>query len=159
MRGAQRSWWLKSFTGLVYLYLYAPIAILSLYSFNQARLGSTWKGFTLQWYRVAYEDAAVMGALRLSLVVALITTAVATVIGTLAALATDRYRFRLRAAFDGLAYLPIVVPEIVIAVALVVFFGLLGTTLGLATVIVAHVAFSISYVVFVVRARLAEFER
>jgi spermidine/putrescine transport system permease protein len=154
-----RSFWLKGFTGLVYLYLYAPIAILTLYSFNSARLGSAWKGFTLQWYLAAYHNAAVMGALRRSLYVALITTAVATVIGTLAALATDRYRFRLRAAFEGLAFLPIVVPEIVIAVSLVVFFGLLGVTLGMATVVVAHVAFSVSYVVFVVRARLAEFDR
>jgi len=155
----QHSVWLRSFTGLVYLYLYAPIAILSLYSFNRSRLGSEWKGFTFQWYIDAYHNTAVMAALRRSLWVALITTMVATAIGTLAAMAMDRYRFRLRAAFEGLAFLPVVVPEIVIAVSLVVFFGLLGVTLGMATVIVAHVAFSVSYVVFVVRARLSEFDR
>jgi spermidine/putrescine transport system permease protein len=146
---------LKLASGFVYLFLYAPIVILIIFSFNQSKLNVGWQGFTWKWYKVAWEDSAVIQSVRVSLLVALLSTIISTVIGTLSALAIMRYRFRLRTLLDTLFYLPIIIPEIVIGFATVIFFGLLGFKLGLSTVVIAHVAFSISYVIFVVRARLA----
>ncbi|MBI3951214.1 MAG: extracellular solute-binding protein [Acidobacteria bacterium] len=140
---------------LVYLFLYAPIAVLVVFSFNNSRLAAVWRGFTWHWYQVALSDKVVTDSLRISLIVAVATTLVATFIGTGGALAFYRRRVRFRAAVDALLYLPIIVPEIVIGFATVTFFGLVGFRLGMLTVIIAHVAFSLSYVFFVVRARLA----
>lgn len=143
----------------VYAFLYAPIVVLVLFSFNQARLVSVWEGFTLEWYRRALANGLVLQALRNSLLVALATTALATALGTAAALAFHRHRFRREAAFDALVTLPIVVPEIVMASSLLLLFAALSLRLSFLTVILAHVAFSVSYAVVVVRARLAGFDR
>jgi spermidine/putrescine transport system permease protein len=150
---------LRAGTLLVYLYLYAPIFILILFSFNRSRLSAVWQGFTWQWYQAAWNNATVVDALRTSLLVAFLTTLISTVIGTMAALVLTRYRFRLRQAFESLFYLPIIIPEIVVGFATVVFLGLIGFTLGLTTIVIAHVAFSLSYVVMVVRARLSGIDR
>lgn len=146
---------LKLASLLVYIFLYAPIIILVVFSFNQSKLNANWSGFTWKWYVAAWRDAAVIQSVRVSLLVALVSTAISTVLGTLGALALTRYRVRLRALFDSLFYLPVIIPEIVIGFATVIFFGLISLKLGLSSVIIAHVAFSLSYVVFVVRARLA----
>lgn len=139
----------------VFAYLYAPILVLVAFSFNASRQVATWGGFTWAWYAKAWQNDAVVGSLRTSILVALVSTAVAVLLGTPAALALGRHRFRGRGLADALFTLPVVVPEIVLGFASVVFFGLVGWRLGLATVVAAHVAFSVSYVVFVVRARLA----
>jgi spermidine/putrescine transport system permease protein len=141
--------------GVVYVFLYAPIAVLVVFSFNDSRLAAVWRGFTWRWYQIALSDQAVIDSLRISLIVAVVTTIIATFIGTSAALTFYRRRVRLRAAYDALFYLPVIVPEIVIGFATVTLFGLVGFRLGMLTVIIAHVAFSLSYVFFVVRARLA----
>jgi spermidine/putrescine transport system permease protein len=142
-----------------YLFLYAPIAVLVVFSFNDSRLGSVWRGFTLAWYERLLEDAQIQTSLRNSLLVAAATTLLATATGTAAALAWKRHRFRRLAALEGLLLLPIVVPEIVLASSLVLLFAALGLRLGFLSVILAHVAFSVSYAVVVVRARLAGFDR
>lgn len=154
---------------LMYIFLYAPIVILVLYSFNAATFGATWEGFTLHWYATLLHDRRLVQAFTNSLYVATVSTLISTIIGTMTAMAMERYRFRGRTAFDGLLYLPIVIPEIVMAVSLLVFFafsfdllnGLLGIRLrfSLTTVIIAHVAFNISFVAVVVRASLKGFDR
>jgi spermidine/putrescine transport system substrate-binding protein/spermidine/putrescine transport system permease protein len=144
---------------LVYLFLYAPLAVLAAFSFNKERLTAQWRGFTLDWYARLLENTQVLGALRNSLLVAVAATGIATAIGTAAALAFYRHRFRRQAALDSLITLPIVIPEIVMASSLLLLFAGLGLRLGFATVILAHVAFSVSYAVVVVRARLAGFDR
>lgn len=160
---------LVSHTTLMYIFLYAPIVILVLFSFNDSVFGTSWEGFTLRWYADLFSDRRLMQAFSNSLYVAFVSTVFSTIIGTTTALALDRYRFPGRAAFDGLVYLPIVVPEIVMAVSLLVFFSsfftiseqLLGTQFrfSLTTVIIAHVAFNISFVAVVVRASLKGFDR
>jgi spermidine/putrescine transport system permease protein len=142
-------------TAAVYLFLYAPILVLVALSFNDSRFSTIWRGFTWRWYELAWRDAALVGSLRASLVVALGTTLISTAIGTAAAIALTRYRVRLKRAVEGLFVLPVIIPEIVIGFATAALFGLAGVTFGLGTVIAAHVAFSISYVVLIVRARLA----
>lgn len=143
----------------VYAFLYAPIAVLVLFSFNEARLGATWLGFTLDWYRKALANGQVMQALRNSLLVGLAATALATALGTAAALALHRHRFRRQGALDALVTLPIVVPEIVMASSLLLLFAALSLRLSLLTVILSHVGFAVSYAVVVVRARLHGFDR
>jgi spermidine/putrescine transport system permease protein len=148
---------------LVYLFLYLPIAVLVVFSFNAARQTAVWTGFTLDWYRRLLRDGVLLGAVRNSLEVAAVTTVVATVLGTLAAFAlgtlgtqgTSPGGFRGQRATQALLMLPVVIPEIVLGAALVTFFGVSHLRLSLATVIIAHVVFSISYVAIVVRARLA----
>ena len=146
---------LGSLATLVYLFLYAPILVLVAFSFNQSRLTAEWKGFTLEWYARLLSSPQIRMSLGNSLVVALVTTVVATAIGTAAALALARGRLRRPGSLMALIALPIVVPEIVLASSLLLFFAALGLRLGFLTVILAHVAFCVSYVVVVVRARLA----
>jgi spermidine/putrescine transport system permease protein len=156
---ARRSRLLGLWSLVVYLFLYAPLAVLAAFSFNRERLTAQWRGFTLDWYVRLLDNTQVLTALRNSLLVAALATLLATAIGTAAALAFHRHRFRRQAALDGLLTLPIVVPEIVMAASLLLLFAGLGLRLGFLTVVLAHVAFSLSYAVVVVRARLAGFDR
>lgn len=144
---------------LVYIFLYAPIAILIIFSFNSARQTARWEGFTLKWYAQLAENKLILAALKNSLIVASAATAVSTVLGTLAALALSRYSFRGKQATQAALFLPIIIPEIVLGAALVTFFGAIQMRLSIWTVIISHIAFSISYVAIVVRARLAGFDR
>lgn len=149
---------LTAFSLLVYLFLYAPILVLAVFSFNRGRLTASWEGFTLAWYVKLLDDPQVLGALRNSLLVALAATVLSTLVGTAAALGLRRRAGRGRSLLEGLLTLPIVVPEIVLASSLLLLFATLGLRLGFASVILAHVSFSLSYAVVVVRARLAGFD-
>jgi spermidine/putrescine transport system permease protein len=146
---------LAAHTGLVYLFLYLPIAVLAAFSFNRALQTATWAGFTLSWYGQLLRDERLLQALRNSLIVAALATVLATAIGTLAALALDRRDLPARNATRGLLLLPVILPEVVLGAALLTFFGAVRLRLSLLTVLIAHVVFSISYVAVVVRARLA----
>ena len=153
---------------VVYLFFYAPIVLLIFFSFNDNDNVGIWTEPSLRWYGEMFQDDRVMGALRNSLVVAFFSTIVSTVFGTMLAIALERYRFRGRAALDGIAYLPIIIPDVTMAVMLLVFFfqafGVLGDlfamrlTTGLTTIALSHIAFSISFVAVVVRARLSQLD-
>jgi spermidine/putrescine transport system permease protein len=142
-----------------YLFLYLPIVILVIYSFNASRYASgAWRGFSLQWYASLFADEAIGSALKNTLIVAGASTFISTVFGTMVALAMERYSFRGKLAFDALLYLPIIIPDIAMAVMLLLFFVLGHAQLGLVTIIISHVAFNTSFVAVVVRARLAFFD-
>jgi spermidine/putrescine transport system permease protein len=152
--------YLSAHTTLTYLFLYAPIAVLVVYSFNAGRDAFLWRGFSTQPYRALAEHRALLDATRNSLIVAAAAAAVSTLIGTLAAIGLDRYRFRGRVATSALLYLPMVIPEIVLGASLLTFFLAAGVEeMNLGTVILAHIAFTVSYVTVVVRARLAGLDR
>lgn len=161
-------WLLSGNALLCYLFLYAPIAILVVFSFSNSSLAGVWDGFTLDWYRRLFQNERLMRALGNSLQVAGAATLISTVIGTMVALALERFRFRGRTALDTTLYLPIVIPDIVMAVMLLLFFStalqltnsVLGTSwrTSLVTVTIAHVAFNISFVAVVVRTSLKNFE-
>jgi spermidine/putrescine transport system permease protein len=146
---------LAAHTTLVYLFLYAPIAILVVFSFNEASQTAFWQGFTLDWYREILADSQLLRAVRNSLVVAGLTTVASVLLGTPAALALARPRQRGGRATQALLYLPVIIPEVVLGAALLTFFGAVELRLSLWTVVIAHVVFSVSYVAIVVRARLA----
>jgi spermidine/putrescine transport system permease protein len=147
-------WWLAGLAGLTLFLLHLPVLVLMVFSFNRSRFGMEWGGFTLEWYARLLERGDIVAALRASLVVALASTALATVFGTLIALALARHVFPGRRLYQGLLYLPIVTPEIVVGISLLVLFAASGATLGLGTITIAHVAFNISFVAVVVLARL-----
>jgi spermidine/putrescine transport system permease protein len=146
--------WVLAVAGGVYLLLHLPVLVLVLFSFNASKYSVAWTGFTLEWYRRLGERTDLLRGLRASLIVGTISTLVATVFGTLLALALARRRFPGRRALEGLLYLPIVTPEIVAGISLLALFVLLRVPLGLATITVAHIAFSVAFVAVVVRARL-----
>ncbi len=146
------------YVALIFLFLYLPIGILVLFSFNRSRLSTVWTGFTLDWYRELFSDYAIWLATSNSLIVGLASALISTIIGTMAAFALHRYSFRGKALFESLLQLPIVIPEIVMGVSLLAFFVLINMPLGVHTVTIAHVAFNISFVTVVVRARLYSFD-
>jgi spermidine/putrescine transport system permease protein len=142
-----------------YFFLYAPILILIVFSFNSSRFVSSWGGVSLRWYRQLFNDAAMASALKNSLIVAVSSTLLSTVFGTMVALAMERHQFFAKMAFDALLYLPIIIPDIAMAVMLLLFFVMAKISLSLGTIIISHVAFNISFVAVVVRARLVGFDR
>jgi len=150
---------LSLYAALVYLFLYAPIAILVVFSFNRSRQTAVWEGWTTEWYRSLAQNDLLLAALKNSLIVGGVATLIATVLGTLVALALGRHTFRGEGFTRQLLYLPVIIPEIVLGAALVTFFGALAFRLSLLTVVIAHVVFCVSYVAIVVRARLAGFDR
>lgn len=144
---------------LLLLFLYIPIVILVVYSFNASKRGAVWTGLTLHWYNVLFHDRAIGKAMEVTLWVGFWSTLISTIFGTLAALALERFpRFRGRLPFDAVLYLPIIIPDIVMAISTLLFFVVLGMPLSRYTILIAHVAFNISYVAVVVRARLADMD-
>ncbi len=148
----KNSFWLKAASAAVYAFLYVPLIIVVIYSFNDSRLNAEWVGFTLDWYRKLFHDDAMLEAAGNSLIVALISSGVSTVLGTMAGFALHRYNSKL---LQVLVLTPIAIPEILMGVSLLIFFVLLNMTLGLVSITLAHIAFSLGFVAIVVRSRLA----
>ena len=145
-------------TAAVLAFFYLPVVVLVANSFNASRFGGGWDGFTLDWYRKLFTQREIWMALRNTLVIAAFATAVSTVVGTSAALALHRYQSRLQKAHYLLVYTPLVIPEILMGIGLLLFFVTIGLGLGLLTVTLSHVTFCISYVTFVVLGRLQDFD-
>jgi spermidine/putrescine transport system permease protein len=146
----------KAYLALGYVFLYTPIVVLMILSFNKGGLPTAWTGFSTDWYGRLLESPKIIAAARNSLVVALCSTLVATTIGTLLALGVERRKTS--AELDALLFTPMIIPDIVLAIALLSFFTLMKFTLGLHSIILAHVVFNIAFVCAVVRARLKSFD-
>ena len=142
----------------VLAFLYLPLVILAAQSFNASRYGGPWHGFTLKWYARLLHDRDLWHALRNTLLVGSGATAVSVVLGTLAALALHWYRSRLQVLHYALIYTPLVIPDILMGISLLLFFVALGVDLGLGTILLAHITFSVSYVAMVVLGRLQNFD-
>ena len=142
----------------MFLFLYLPILLLIVYSFNDNRFAGTWTGFSTRWYAELFQNEAVLDALGVSLWVAIWSTIISTILGTFTALAMERFRFSGRFSFDAILYLPIIIPDIVMALSTLLFFVVAGVALSRYTVLIAHVAFNIAFVAIVVRARLADMD-
>ncbi len=145
-------------TVLVLLFFYLPIFILVLNSFNATRFGSQWGGFTLDWYIRLFHDRPIWMALRNTMIIAITSTLASMMLGTLAAFALHRYHGRLQRVHYTLIYTPLVVPDILMGMSLLLFFVATGFSLGLLTIFIAHVTFCVSYVAMVVLARLQDFD-
>ncbi len=140
-------------------FLYVPSVVLIIFSFNSARSGAMWQGFTLSWYERMFNNARIIESAGTSVLLAVLSTIGAVVIGTLMAMAMERYSFKSKTAWDGLLYMPVIIPEIVAGISLLLFFAAVGIERGLFTLVVSHIAFSMPFVYLTVRARLADFDR
>ena len=156
----KRSWPLWLAAGLLYAFLYTPIAVVIVYSFNAARYGAGWAGFTWKWYQSLGHNPAVLAAARNTVLLAVGSTLIATVLGTLLGYGLSRYAFPGKRLFAWLMYIPVVIPDIVMGVALLMAYALAREAcglfeLGLVTMTLAHVTFQVPFVAIVVRSRLA----
>ena len=139
---------------VVMVITYLPILMVVLFSFNDSSVPVAWKGFTQEWYRTLFRDRALMEALGNSLVLGLLSCGLAAVIGTLGAIGMARAHFKSQGMMEYLSTIPIMVPEIILAMVFMAFFSLLGLPFGMVTLVIGHTAFCIPYVFLMVKARL-----
>lgn len=152
----RRRIWLWAAGLAAYLFLYLPLTIVVAYSFNDSRLNAEWVGFTLHWYQVLLNDEEMLAAAGNSLLIALIASLSATVLGTMASIAMHRYKLR---ALTFMVLAPVAMPEILLGVSLLLLFiQILNLTLGLLSIVLAHITFSIGFVAVIVQARLASMD-
>ena len=160
-----RRFWLRVMVAITFVLLYAPIFTLIAFSFNNSKRNIVWKGFTLKYYGVAWNNASLVEAFVNSITIAVMTTIVATIIGTMVALLLWRFHFPGKPAYEGFMTLPIVIPEICMGVAMLAFFARIGWPVGLpwplnlSAITIAHIAFAFPFVAVVVRSRLTGFNR
>ncbi|MBB4304972.1 putrescine transport system permease protein [Rhodobium orientis] len=143
-----------------FLFLYLPILLLVIYSFNESRLVTVWAGFSTKWYGALLENQGLMDAAWVTIKVALISASASTVLGTLAALTLVRYgRFPGRTLFSGMVYAPLVMPDVILGLSLLLMFVAINLDRGFWTIIIAHITFGMCYVAVVVQSRLLSFDR
>ncbi|WP_304175143.1 ABC transporter permease [Pseudobutyrivibrio ruminis] len=148
------------FCTLVYIFLFLPISVIVVNSFNATTTKPymSWKGFTLDWYIKLWDNTSLLEAFGNTMIIAVISTFLATAIGTLAAIGMYKYKFRGKGLIDGLLYIPVVIPEIVLGISLLTIFSNVNIPRGMLTLILAHVTFCIPFVIFNVRARLSGYD-
>lgn len=148
-----------SFASLMFLFLYLPILVVIVFSFNTSKVNVKFEGFTLDWYGKMLDNAPLMDALGNTLIVAAASTMLSVFIGTLAAVGMFRFSFRGKSVLDALLYIPIIIPEIVMGISLLAFFSTVNLQGGMLTLIIAHVTFSMPFVVITVRSRVAGYDQ
>lgn len=147
------------YAGLIYLFLYLPIFMVVGYSFNANDNNLVFQGFTLRWYGTMFHNRSLMSSLLLTLELALVSTFISVVLGTLAAIGMHRYDFKMKKTLDNMLYVPIVIPELVIGIASLATFTTLNITLSFWTLVIAHVTFCVPYMIITLRARIAGFDK
>ena len=149
---------LGAWTSVVLAFLYLPILVLVVFSFNESRLNIVWTGFTLDWYARLWTDTVLVRAFENSLIVAVATTIVSVGLGTAGACLLHRYRYAAASALETLIFLPMIVPEVILGVSLLILFVVIGLELGYTTIVVSHVTFCFPFVMAAVQARLADLD-
>lgn len=148
--------WQGAFTVLLYGFMYIPILVLGIYSFNDSqRYTSVWQGFSLRWYEALFQDQRIFSALQDTLFVAFVAVGISAVLGTLMALGLAKYQFWGKSLYRGVSYLPLIIPDIAIAVATLVFLASIAIPLSIWTIIAAHMVFCLAYIAVVVSSRLS----
>lgn len=148
----------RLYMGMIYLFLYLPIFILILYSFNASKYSVAWTGFTWKWYEKVLENDALLESALNSLSIATLSSLGATLLGTLGAVALFRYHFKGKRLLKSLVYILILSPEIVMGIALLILFVLVGLSLGFFSLLIAHITFCLPFVVVTVLSRLSGFD-
>lgn len=147
------------YLGVVLALMYVPILLVIVYSFNESKISSVWEGFSLKWYEELFRDRDMFRALGNSILLGVLSSGCAAVIGTLGAYGMSKVRFPLKGAVEYVSTLPIMVPEIILGMVFMAFFSLLGIPFGMGTLVIAHTAFSIPYVFMLVKARLVGMDK
>lgn len=146
------------FLGLILFFIYLPIGVLVVNSFNSSRYGTSWQGFTWRWYERLFNNDSLMTAATNSLTIAIVAATVATIIGTLAAVALYRYQFRGKAALSSMVFISMLTPDIVMAISLLIIFIVVGIELGFISLLLAHITFCLPFVIIAVYSRLRGFD-
>jgi len=146
--------WQAVFSLVIFVFMYLPILVLGFYSFNQSPYSATWKGFTLEWYQTLFRDDRILSAVNNSLLVAFCAVTVSSVLGTMMAVGLARYNFPGKKLYRGISYLPLLIPDIAIAVATLVCLAAFAIPLSIWTIVAAHIVFCLSYISLVVSSRL-----
>lgn len=146
------------FACLVYLFLYLPIIMVIIYSFNSKSSNLVFEGFSLQGYRDLFLNEALLDSFWMTIKLAFVSTLISVILGTLATIGLHRYQFKLKGLINGLLYIPIVIPELIIGVASLATFTILGLEMGFTTLVIAHVTFCLPFVIVNIRARIAGFD-
>ncbi|MET3617441.1 spermidine/putrescine transport system permease protein [Peptoniphilus olsenii] len=149
----------KIYLFLIFAFLYAPIFVLIVFSFNNSKLKGSWAGFTLKWYKNLFNDPAILSSLWTTIIVAVVATLVSTIVGTLAAIAINELKGVSKTAILNINYLPVINPDIVTAVALMGFFGLINLKMGYTTMIISHIVFCIPYVILSILPKLSQLQK
>lgn len=139
------------FIVLVFIFLYLPILALIAFSFNDSKLNIVFEGFTLEWYKTLFTNTTLLESLGNTLIVAITSTVISTIVGTIAAIGLYKYDFKGKDFINSLLYIPVVIPEIVLGISLLSIYTLMKLNLGLGTLIISHIAFSIPYVIISIR--------
>lgn len=147
-----------SYLSFILFLIYVPIAVLVVNSFNASKYGNTWRGFTLQWYEKLWNNDGLMTAATHSLSIAVVAASVATIIGTLAAVALHRYQFRGKAVLSSMVFISMLTPDIVMAISLLIIFIAIGIELGFISLLLAHITFCLPFVIVAVYSRLRGFD-
>lgn len=147
------------YLALVMLVTYLPLLLVVVFSFNDSKLTVGWKGFTLRWYQALFRDAALMEALGNSILLGVLSCLFAAVIGTLGAIGMARVHFKTKGMMEYMSTIPMIVPEIILAMAFMAFFSTLGLPFGMVTLVISHTAFCIPYVFMMVKARLVGIDK
>ena len=154
----KRNWLSRSYIGVVLAFLYVPILVLIVYSFNSGR-GRVWQGFTVEWYSRLFQNDLIMTSLANTLIVAVASSLLATLLGTAAAVGIFAMKPKTRSLVMNITYVPVINPEIVIGVSLVLLFSMIHLDLGFATLILAHVTFNVPYVILNVMPKLRQMDK
>jgi spermidine/putrescine transport system permease protein len=148
----------NGYMALIFLFLYAPVAVLIIFSFNKAKSRAVWGGFTLDWYRKLLQNSDILRALQVTLVIALISALVSTLIATLTCIGLNTMRRRLRNLIMNITYIPNISPDLVTGIALMLLFFFIGMQTGFATLLLAHIAFNIPYAILSISPKIRQLD-
>jgi len=154
-----RKWLKNGYMTLIFLFLYAPVAVLIIFSFNASKSRSVWGGFTLDWYRKLLENDEILSALRVTLIVALASALIATFVATITCIGLDAMRRRPRTVIMNISYIPIINPDLVTGISLMLLFFFIRMKTGFATLLLAHIAFNIPYAILSIAPKLRQLDR
>lgn len=149
----------KLYSILIYVFLYLPIIILIVYSFNASKYGTSWQGITLDWYKKLLSNNTLIGSTKNSFLIAALSASISTLIGTLSALGLYRYKFKGRNIFLSIVYVLAISPDIIMGISLLILFNLVHINLGFYTLLLAHITFNLPFVIIIVISRLRTFNK
>jgi spermidine/putrescine transport system permease protein len=149
---------LSFYVFLVFTFLYVPVLVLILFSFNKDKISSSWSGFTMNWYELLYHNDELISSLKMSFSIAVLSAVIASIIGALTAYALYKYSFKGKEAMRALLNFPVVTPDIVLGIGLLLLFSLLHLTLGYYSILLAHITFNISYCTLIVSTRFSHID-
>ncbi len=143
---------------LIYAFLYVPIVVLIVFSFNDSKYRGNWNGFTFRWYQDLFSDPEILMVINTTLIVAFVSSLLATIIGTITAIGIDKLKPKYKALFINLSYIPMISPDIVIGISLLTLFVMVKLPQGMLTLVLAHITFNIPYVIFAVLPKLQQLD-